>query len=179
MGEAAEKIEPETTPSVPAQAPNQDIKHQNINFFSLTAPDDLGPNYFEVKTHEEGLFKLLTDIANGKVQHKYLQHVTGRYLCLFPFLEYFHKYPLRFTQKKCQDILHYAKSPEDLKSSPILKDILTDPTVVARFEKNSRNPVYKLGIPKEVQDILDTRTPIGKIRSRFRQLFMSNSVKAA
>ena len=137
---------------------------------------ELSDDYFgHVKSMEEGIFTIISERTKGHLSGTTLHSLTQRYCNLFPPLEYFLNHGSEIvTPEAAKEMLKGINSAQELKASPLFKKIVTDPIVVARFEKASRNEVYKLGIPEEVKELQKTRNIISALRAKLRVFLMSN-----
>lgn len=189
MGEPAKDLHSEEEPEVQAQEAIHDPKHKGATVLPFVkqgsekgkSEDDLIFDYFkDPESLEEGIFKIISARAKGNLSGTALQSLVYSHLNLFPPLEYFLKHGNKIvTPEAAQELLKGINSPEELKNNPLFNEIITDPTVIARFEKTSRNEYYKLGIPEEVKKLQEERGMIGNIRATIRRLLLRETKKAA
>jgi len=93
--------------------------------------------YFQDNSIEEGLYKIFSDVANGKLQPTDLRRMSEMYLNNFPPVEYFYLHSDEFTAESCKKMFEGVDSPEAFKATKIYKKITTDPFVIERFKKVS------------------------------------------
>ena len=94
-------------------------------------------SYTQVQSPEEGLYRALTDYAEGRLTGDDLRSMADMYCNSFPPFEFFqHR---SGTEEYIREQGGKAKSPSEFAQTELFQDIMRDPIVVDRFQKASPN----------------------------------------
>ncbi len=95
-------------------------------------------NYFEVKSVEEGLYRILKDYADEKLTVNDLTEMSDIWLNYFPPVEFFaHRSGTTLTRDNVRRVMEVTKSPEEFAQTDLFREIMSDQLVVNRFQKAS------------------------------------------